>query len=841
MTVPLAVLIIEDSESDTQMIVRLLKKADYDVSFEKIESAGQMLAALQKQPWDIVISDYRLPNFDGHTALELLKGTNLDIPFIVVSGLIGEESAVAMMKAGAHDYLGKNDLTRLAPAVARELEQAQSRFERKQAEQALRFTEQKYRNLVEQIPLVIYLDSADESGSNLYISPHVKDLLGYAPEEFLENPTFWHQIIFPDDYEIATKTISESINKGRTIAEYRMITREGRIIWVRDTSVLIQGEGGKQSFIQGFMEDITERKQAVDALRESESFTQAILKNSPIGISVRSKTGQLLSANDAWKQIWAIPETDLQKDITRPRDALNFNNRDDYLKLHHEDVRRVYEQGGTLYLPELKISRGRPGAAKWISQHFYAIQDAQGQVSRVVILTEDITERKLAHEIMQESEERLTAVMEGSQLGYSDWNIQTGEIRRNERWAGMLGYTLHEVETTFSQWEELLHPDDRAHAVQALQDHLEGKTQIHRDEYRLRAKDGSYRWILDQGRIIEYDLQGRPLRMTATHTDITERKQAEDRLRQLSRAVEQSPASIIITDVHGKIEYVNPKFTTLTGYTLNEVQGKTPRLLKSDKSPPEIYTGLWQTILAGKEWRGEFLNRKKNGEMYWEYVSISAITDSNGKISHFVSVNEDITTRKKAEESVRLLNIELEQQALTDYLTNLYNRRYFMRRGEEEFKRTKRNGQPLTLLMLDIDNFKRVNDSYGHEAGDRALQEVARALKSNLREIDVLGRMGGEEFAVLLPDTSLEDAALLAERVRQTIENTPFEIPGDVLKITVCIGVSAFAKGMSNIDDMFRNADAALYQAKNAGRNRTMKYTETQNEIINFLSKMDGE
>lgn len=227
--------------------------------------------------------------------------------------------------------------------------------------------------------------------------------------------------------------------------------------------------------------------------------------------------------------------------------------------------------------------------------------------------------------------------------------------------------------------------------------------------------------------------------------------------------------------------------------------------------------------------------------MYWEYVSISAITDSNGKISHFVSVNEDITTRKKAEESVRLLNIELEQQALTDYLTNLYNRRYFMRRGEEEFKRTKRNGQPLTLLMLDIDNFKRVNDSYGHEAGDRALQEVARALKSNLREIDVLGRMGGEEFAVLLPDTSLEDAALLAERVRQTIENTPFEIPGDVLKITVCIGVSAFAKGMSNIDDMFRNADAALYQAKNAGRNRTMKYTETQNEIINFLSKMDGE
>lgn len=841
MTAPLAVLIIEDSESDTQMIVRLLKRAGYNVSFEQVENAAQMLAALQKQAWDIVISDYQLPQFDGLTALELLKGTNLDIPFIVVSGLIGEESAVAMMKAGAHDYLAKNDLTRLAPAVARELEQAQGRLERKQAEQALHFTEQKYRNLVEQIPLMIYLDNADESGSNLYISPHVKGLLGYMPEEFLENPTFWHQVIFPDDYEIAIGSISESLSKGRAMVEYRMITQDGRIIWVRDTSILIQGEEGKQSFIQGFIEDITERKQAVDALRESESFTQAILKNSPIGISVRSSTGQLLSANDAWKQIWAIPETDLQKDITRPRDTLNFNNRDDYLKLRHEDVRRVYEQGGNLYLPELKISHGRPGAAKWVSQHFYAIQDAQGRVSRVVILTEDITERKLAHEIMRESEERLTAVMEGSQLGYSDWNIQTDEVRRNERWAGMLGYTLHEIETTFNQWEELIHPDDRAHALQAVQDHLEGKTQIHRDEYRLRAKDGSYRWILDQGRIIEYDPQGRPLRMTATHTDITERKQAEAQLRQLSRAVEQSPASIIITDVNGKIEYVNPKFTTLTGYTLDEVQGKTPRLLKSEKSPPEIYAELWQTILAGKEWRGEFLNRKKNGELYWEYASISAITDTNGKINHFVSVNEDITIRKKTEESLRLLNIELEQQALTDYLTNLYNRRYFMTRGEEEFKRTKRNGQPLALLVLDIDNFKRVNDSYGHEAGDRALQEVAKALKSNLREIDVLGRMGGEEFAVLLPNTSLNDAALLAERVRQTMENTSFEIPGNALKITICVGVSAFVEGMSNIDDMFRNADSAMYQAKNAGRNRTVKYAETQSEIINLLSNLDGE
>ena len=708
---------------------------------------------------------------------------------------------------------------------------------------------------------------------------------------------------------------------------------------------------------------------AAEALRENEAFTQAIFKDSPIGISVRSHTGQLLSANKAWKKIWAIPESDLQNDFTQDRQMLNFDERDDYLKFHTEDVRRVYEQGGTLYLPELKITRSRTGAAEWISQHFYAIQDAQGQVARVVILTENITERKYADGIIRESEERLAAVIEGSQLGYSDWNIQTGEIRRNERWAGMLGYTLKEIEDTYQQWEDLIHPDDLATAQQSVQDHLDGKTAIHRDEYRLRAKDGSYHWILDRGKIVEYDLQGHPLRMTATHTDITasklaeealkesearyravaysaneaiisvdrmeniigwnhgaetifgyseaesmgrslvllmpfryredhlagmarinagekprvigktieveglrkdggefpmelslshwqvanaqfytaiirditERKLAEDQLRQLSSAVEHSPASIVITDIDGNIEYVNPKFTTLTGYSLEEARGQNSRILKSGKTSPETYPELWRSLLLGKEWRGEFLNRKKNGELYWEYASISSIADSKGSITHFIAVKEDITVRKEAEEKIKLLNAELEKLALTDYLTNLYNRRYFMQRGEEEVKRAKRNRLPMALLMLDIDEFKKVNDTYGHEAGDLALQQVSAALKSSLREIDILGRMGGEEFAVLLPNTSLEESALLAERVRQTIATTPFATVVGVLTITICIGVAAFTDEISDIDGLLRNADTALYHAKHNGRDRVIQHKNILNESSGLSSGLGDE
>ncbi|MDO9300759.1 MAG: diguanylate cyclase, partial [Anaerolineales bacterium] len=322
--------------------------------------------------------------------------------------------------------------------------------------------------------------------------------------------------------------------------------------------------------------------------------------------------------------------------------------------------------------------------------------------------------------------------------------------------------------------------------------------------------------------------------------DITERKRVEDQLRQLSSAVEHNPSSIVITDISGRIEYVNPKFTDVTGFTLDDVRGKTPwDMFGSSEMQPETLAGHQQAIRSWKEWRGEMLNRKKNGETYWESVSISPITDSSGVVTHFVAVNEDITARKESEEKIKHLNAGLEQLAMTDYLTNLYNRRYFIQRGTEEFKRARRNNQPLSLLMLDIDEFKTVNDTYGHEAGDMALQQVAAALKSSLREIDILGRMGGEEFAVLLPSTLLHEAVLLAERIQQIIASTPLEVPGASLTITISIGVAVIANEMSGIDDLLRNADAALYHAKNSGRNRVMKYKNILSEISGLSSGLD--
>jgi diguanylate cyclase (GGDEF)-like protein/PAS domain S-box-containing protein len=555
------------------------------------------------------------------------------------------------------------------------------------------------------------------------------------------------------------------------------------------------------------------RFKADDQLRESEKKYRTLFDSMMDGVYRSTHAGKFVDVNPAMVNMfgYASKEELLAIDIKK---ELYFTP--------EERASHILDSGQQEI--EVYSMRRKDGSEVWVEDHGYYVKDEQGNILFHEGLLRDVTARKLADEKVRESEERLAAVMEGSQLGYSDWNIQTGEIRRNERWAGMLGYTLQEIESTYQQWEDLMHPDDRSTALQAIQDHLAGKTLIHRDEYRLRAKDGSYRWILDQGKVIKYDDQGHPLRMTATHTDITERKQAEDQLLQLSRAVEYSPAAIMITDKDGKIEYVNPKFSKLNGYTLQEMRGKIPRILKSEQESGDFPSELWQTIRSGKEWRGEILNHRKGGDAYWSSTSISAIVDSRGNITHFVSLNEDISARKAAEEKIYLLNVELEKLALTDFLTNLYNRRYFMQRGAEEFKRANRNGHPLALLMLDIDEFKKVNDTFGHEAGDLALQQVAAVMKSSLREIDLLGRLGGEEFAVLLSETSFDEAVAMAERIRQTIANISFLIPGGakIGPITVSIGVAVTIDGMSGLDDLLRNADAALYYAKNNGRNRVV-------------------
>ena len=375
------VLMVEDVEDDALLLAAELRRGGYDVSFERVDTAAAMRTALQQKSWDVILCDFTMPYFSGAAALELARESGTDAPFIYVSGTIGEDIAIEAMKSGAQDYVMKTSLARLAPAVERELREAQIRRESRRAETAMRESEHKYRHLFEALSDAVFV-IAEESGRIIDTNVRAEVLLGRTRTDIL---------------------------------------------------------GSNQS---------------------------------------------------------------------------------------------------RLFAPQ----NGQPGF------------------------------------------DTLRAVANGEHPGGCEL-----EVFRHD-----------------------------GHLVP-----------VHASASRIELYD-------------------RQLLLTVLR-DVSERNRMDEQLRQLSRAVEQSPASIVITDPAGNITYVNPRFTALAGYTLAEVFGKNPRILKSGETPPETYEQLWQTITAGKEWHGEFHNKKKNGELYWESASISPIINESGKITQFLAVNEDITAKKQLE------------------------------------------------------------------------------------------------------------------------------------------------------------------------------------------------
>lgn len=307
--------------------------------------------------------------------------------------------------------------------------------------------------------------------------------------------------------------------------------------------------------------------------------------------------------------------------------------------------------------------------------------------------------------------------------------------------------------------------------------------------------------------------------------DITSLKQAQEKLQILYQASEQSPASIVITDAEGNIEYVNPKFEKVTGYSAEEVKGKNPRILKSGHTSDQEYKTMWEKISSGQEWYGEFKNKRKNGHLFWEYASISPIKNLEGQITHFVAVKEDITQRKQNEAL-------LEYQANYDILTALPNRILARDRLQQAITQAEQKNNQVAILLLDLDHFKQINESLGHELGDELLQEVAQRLLLCLQKSDTLARLGGDEFLILLPNVeSLYDPEKIAHNILQVFK-TPFHIQGEEIFISVSIGITLYPDDGLDAIMLMKNADSAMYEAKNEGRNTFKFFTPKINQQV---------
>jgi two-component system cell cycle response regulator len=307
-----------------------------------------------------------------------------------------------------------------------------------------------------------------------------------------------------------------------------------------------------------------------------------------------------------------------------------------------------------------------------------------------------------------------------------------------------------------------------------------------------------------------YDGLARAVRYALFRTEL------EARNKLLIAALEAAANGVVITDKDATIIWANPAFGRLTGYSLEEALGKNPnQLTKSGMQNKEYYQDMWTSLLSGRHWRGELINKRKDGSLYHEELSIASVKDGAGEITHFIGIKEDISVRKE-------LEAQLQKLASTDPLTGLFNRRVFLERLEQERAKVARLPHYVAVvLMLDLDFFKRVNDTYGHATGDAVLKAFAEVVRNNSRAIDVPARLGGEEFAILLTGANKTDAMTVAERLRQQVATILIDHKIGPVRVTVSIGAAALSAGDMNAEMVLHRADAALYEAKDRGRNQT--------------------
>jgi diguanylate cyclase (GGDEF)-like protein/PAS domain S-box-containing protein len=414
-----------------------------------------------------------------------------------------------------------------------------------------------------------------------------------------------------------------------------------------------------------------------------------------------------------------------------------------------------------------------------------------------------------------------------------------------KRWNNnFLGYTFEEILEVGAM--AALQPESLEAVKHSLTQALEfGFSET---DATMKTKDG--RWIAAFLSHRRFDYEGEAC-ILGVGIDISKQKQAEQFSRLQRVALESASEAIVITDETGSIEWANPAFTTLTGYELEEVLGVNPRILKSGMMNRDFYKLLWSTILRGEKWSGELWNLNKDGNVYCEEMHIAPVRAVNERISNFVAVKHDITQRKqleaqagRAKQDLEKLNKNLQDAnerilriSQTDALTGLANRRTIDDRMREELARTARLGCGFSVILGDLDHFKSINDEFGHLIGDRVLMMVAKVLSAHARSYDLPARFGGEEFMVLLPESTLADAMTIAQRIRCEVAGVV--VPGIERQITMSLGIASWGHG-DTAGELIGRADAALYQAKRRGRNRVVAQTSDVTAVVPGLV-IDGE
>ncbi|HPD95939.1 MAG: response regulator [Bacteroidales bacterium] len=541
---PIKILLLEDLESDAELAEHEVKKSISDYQIQWVDNREDFIQQLKTYNPDIVISDYRLPTFDGLSALKLKQSIKPEIPFIVFTGSINEDTAVECMKAGATDYIIKEHLKRLGPAITNALEQKGIVDAKHKTEKELLESEKRFHRMADNMPDMIYRIAFKPHKRFEYVNPATEKVTGHPAKEFYEDPELGAKITHPDDLEyIQNKVLKTEFYKPTTT---RLIKKDGSVIWIEQRNIPIYNNNGEIVAIEGIAQDITEKRNA------------QIQKQAIYDIAMASNNARNL--NELF--------VEMHKIISGIMPANNF-----YIALYNEKSNEI---------------------------NFPYFVDEK---------SEQPTTRKFGN-------------------GYTEYVIRTGKPLLCDTECAVILKGKGEIEqigAPHTIWLGVpLKFEGKTIGVMALQHYYNESVYGEKEKSMLEYVS------LQIAKAIVY-------------------KQSEEQVLKLSKAVEQSPVSIIITDTQGTIEYVNPTFSEFTGYQAEEVIGEKSSILKSGDTPNETYVNLWKTVKLGHTWTGELMNKKKNGELFIESANITPITDEQGNIINFLGIKEDITKKKQNE------------------------------------------------------------------------------------------------------------------------------------------------------------------------------------------------
>ncbi len=525
----LRVLLIEDSENDAALLLRELRRGGYQPLFERVYTPEDMERVLREaeargEPFEIVISDYYMPRFGAPEALELLRELGQDVPFIVVSGKVGEEAAVEVMKAGADDYLTKENMSRLCPAIERELREARVRRE---AEKKIRETEARYRTLVEQIPAVTYVQEPIESDNPkaiTFMSPQYEAMLGYPAHAEMIDEKHWLRIIHPEDRE---RVLAEELRTDETgepyRVEYRLIARDGHVVWVRDEATLVRDEDSRPLYWLGVQYDISEQKRTEEEFRRSEERFRATFEQAAVGILQVGLDGGWLRFNDKFCDIVGYEREELGA-------ASVFS------LISPEDFDRDFERGVNMLAGELrdyteeKLIVGKGGRRVWINLTVSLVHDESDEPRYFIAVVEDIGKRKRAEEALIMSEERYRTVVEQAAENIFLVDAQSRRVlEANDALLHSLGYTDDELKG-MSLYDIVAH-DPKSVDLNIWRTMEQGTA--HLGERQYRRKDGSLADVEVNVSVVPYN--GERAMCVVAH-DVTERKQTEAMLEEIREA-----------------------------------------------------------------------------------------------------------------------------------------------------------------------------------------------------------------------------------------------------------------------------------------------------------------